>query len=313
VVIGDGWYAALVPSLTGIDETRWAFVPRGPLRGLVLGLLSVRADRVFLIRHDPGWRALLAFRAVFGVRRKLVALHFIEPRPVAGWRGRLDRWATRRALCAGQALTAAESGALARRYGLPAERFPHVPFALRRETGTPPAGERDLVIAAGRAGCDWPTLFAAAHGSDWPLVVVCGAHDADEVRRLGDADVRVDLPGAEVRELLRRAAVSVIAMRDTGAAQGHVRLADAVDAGAAIVVSDVAAVREYVDPGVTALVVAPGDAAALREAVERVLGDAALRARLAEAALAHAARRTWADYLEAVAALVLSPARDRAR
>jgi glycosyltransferase involved in cell wall biosynthesis len=313
VVIGDGWYAALVASLTGIDETRWAFVPRGPLRGVVLGLLSIRADRVFLIRHDPGWRALLALRALFGVRRKLVALHFIEPRPVAGWRGRLDRWATRRAVLAGQALTSAEAAALARRYDLPRERFPHVPFALRRETGTPPAGQRDLVVAAGRAGCDWPTLFAAADGAGWPLVAVCGPHDAEEVRRLGGADVRVDLPGAEVRDLLRRAAVSVIAMRDTGAAQGHVRLADAVDAGAAIVVSDVAAVREYVEPGVTALVVAPGDAAALRADVERLLGDPALRARLTQAALDHAARRPWDAYLASVAALVLSPARDRAR
>ena len=310
-MIGDGWYAALVPALTGVDDTRWRRVPRGPWRGLVLGLLSVRADRVFLIRHDPGWRALLAFRALFGRRRKLVALHFIEPRPVQGWRGRLDRWATRRALLAGQALTEAEAELLARRYDLPRARFPCVPFALRREEGTPPDGARDLVVAAGRAGCDWPTLRAAAEGADWPLVVVCGAHDAEATA--GFADVRVDLPGDEVRALLRRAAVSVIAMRDTGAAQGHVRLADAVDAGAAIVATDVGALRGYVVPGETALLVPEGDAAALRAAVDGLLADPGRRAALRDAALAHAARRPWPAYLADVEALVLSPARGRSR
>lgn len=317
VVIGDGWYAALVSSLTGVDGTRWRRVPRGPWRGLLLGLLSVRADRVFLIRHDPGWRALLAFRALFGVRRKLVALHFIEPRPVRGWRGRLDRWATRRALLAGQALTEAESERLAQRYDLPRERFPFVPFALRREEGEPPEGERDLVVAAGRAGCDWETVFAAAQDAGWPLTVVCGAHDAERVRalaaRAAAPAVLVDVPGDEVRALLRRAVVSLIALRDTGAAQGHVRLADAVDAGAAIVATDVAALRGYVVPGETALLVAQGDPAALRAAVDALLADGDRRRALRDAALAHAAQRPWPVYLTEIEALVLSRARGRSR
>lgn len=316
--IGDGWYAALLPRLPGLEETWAGRLPvwlrrSGPLRGVLLALLSIRSERVVLIRHDPGWRMLLGLRAVFGRRRKLVVLHFIEPRSLRGLRGALDRWATRRALLVGQALTTAEREALAQRYELPRNRFAHVPFALRRSDEPAPRGERDLVVAAGRAECDWPTLLTAAEGAGWPLVVVCSAGDAPQVRALaGTAEVRVDVPGDEVRGLLRRAAVTVIAMRDSGAAQGHVRLADAVDAGAAIVATDVAALRGYAVHEETAVLVPEGDAPALRAAIDRLLADPAERDRLAEAAFTRAAGRTWADYLAAVEALAFSPAPARA-
>lgn len=318
--IADGWYAELIGALPRpedvVSDRLARLLPRrGPLRGAVLALLSTRADRVALIRHDPGWRSLLALRALFGRRRKLVALHFIEPRPVRGLRGRADRWATRRALACGHVLTAAERDAQARRYGLPAERFAHVPFALRRADALPPA-DREGVLAAGRAECDWETLFAAARGAGWSLVVVCSAADLPTVERLngdGIATVHSELPRDGTRALLRGAAVAVIAMRDSGAAQGHVRLMEAVDAGAAVVATAVAALEGYASDGETALLVPEGDARALRSAVDRLLEDGRERDRLRTNAFERAGAWTWTDYLAAIERLVISaePARSR--
>lgn len=66
-------------------------------------------------------------------------------------------------------------------------------------------------------------------------------------------------------------------------------LLEASAAGLAIVATDQAGCREVVEDGVSGLLVPPGDPAALRAALERVAGDAPLRARLGERARARIA------------------------
>jgi hypothetical protein len=324
-VIVDGWYGWLIPGLPRLDDrlTRLpAPVARaaarvGPLRGVLLFVASVRRDAVAMIRAERGWRSLLLLRALLGRRRKLVALHFLmHPRRRSGL-GRLvdrawdpvDRWAVRRALLVGQCLTAGERGAALERYGLDAERLVHLPFSWRRSaTGEPsplPAG--GPVVVAGRAGCDWATLFAAAAGASWPLTVICSAADRPAVDRLnagGRATVLSEAPAEAVQGLLRGASACAIALEERPLSQGQIRLMEAVEAGAPVVASDVAGLEGYVADGETALLVAPGDAAALRDALDRLLGDRELAERLRQAAWRRAGRWTAADYLSAVEELV---------
>jgi glycosyltransferase involved in cell wall biosynthesis len=329
-VLADGWYGWVVEGfvpLTDLIERwprRWrdAVGRTGALRGAVLFLFSIGYDRVVVIRNDPGWRSLLLLRAVFGRRHKLVAAHFIDHGPRRRWRGRLidlawrpvDRWATRRALAVGQVLSVSEAELYARRFGVGADRFALVPFAWRMTVAGAPfpsrraPGERIAVrvISAGRAGCDWPVLFAAARGADWQLTVVCAGHDLDEVLRLnagGPARVLVDISHDDARALLRESDVSVIAMLDGELSHGHVRCCDAVDAGAAIVASRVRSLEGYVEDGETALLVPPRDPAALRLAVDRLVDDPELRVRLARSGFERAERWTWDDYLRAIDAL----------
>ena len=60
--------------------------------------------------------------------------------------------------------------------------------------------------------------------------------------------------------------------------------------GKAIVASDRPVLHDYVDDGVEALLVPPGDEAALRAALERVLGDRELAGALGAAARARVER-----------------------
>ena len=360
-VLADGWYGWVVQGfvpLTDLIERwprRWrdAVGRTGALRGLVLFVYSASFDTVAVIRTDPGWRSLLLLRALFGRRRKLVALHFIDhARRRSGggavvdlvWQP-IDRWATRRALLAGQVLSKGEAELYAGRFGVEVERFRLIPFAWRmselgaalpqrargsaepqasRGSAEPQMGSvgsaEPRVIAAGRAGCDWPTLFAAArraaqdaargNGAAWELTVVCGDHDLSEVLRLNTArggrplaSIRVDIPHEDARALLRDSDIAVLAMHPGELSHGHVRLCDSIDAGVAVVASGVASLDGYVIDGETALLVPPGDADALCTAVDRLRADPALRHRLATVAFERAAGWTWDAYLEAIDAL----------
>lgn len=225
-VLADGWYGWLIPGFRALADLteRWpaplqAWMLRfGWLRALVLFAASVEYDAVATIRTDRGWRSLLLLRAVLGRRRKLVALHFIDhPDRAAGigrrvdrvWRP-IDRWATRRALLAAQVLSGWEVERYAHAFGVEPERFSYVPFAWRMAApGAPgpdrlPTSSRSLVVASGRAFCDWPTLFEAARPASWPLLVICGGHDRAAVDRLnahGRATVVSDISPERAREL----------------------------------------------------------------------------------------------------------------
>jgi hypothetical protein len=322
----DTWYGSLVPGVESFPE--WMNELPGPLRRLGWRLGAVRGALMFaastrhevfaMIRTDPGWRSLLLLRALLGRRRKLVALQFIhhagERRGAGRWVDRawapVDRWATRRALRFGQVLTAREREAYAEAYGMAPERFVLVPWPRRTEpvpgAGAKPAAP-DLVVCGGRAFCDWPTLFAAARGSSWRLTVVCTAADLAEVQRLNRpavAKVRCDLPPEEWLALLVGAAVAVVCVHEAGVSQCHVRIQQANDAAVPVVATATASLDGYVLPGETALTVAPEEPAALREAVDRVLAEPALRARLRDRAAEHS--REWAGpaYLQAISDLI---------
>jgi glycosyltransferase involved in cell wall biosynthesis len=127
--------------------------------------------------------------------------------------------------------------------------------------------------------------------------------------RLGIAD-RITFTGmvepARVARFLRQADVlglpnpaSAISTRFTS----PLKLFEYMAAGRPIVASDLPSIREVLHHEVDALLVPPGDPAALAAAIERLITDPALSARLAAAALAAAPAYSWdrrAERLEAL-------------
>jgi glycosyltransferase involved in cell wall biosynthesis len=114
-------------------------------------------------------------------------------------------------------------------------------------------------------------------------------------------DVAPRLAGATVLALPNPA--SAISTRFTS----PLKLFEYMAAGRPIVASDLPAIREVLHPDVDALLVPPGDAAAMAEAIRRLVGDPALAARLASAARAAVTDYGWdrrAERLESLLAAV---------
>ena len=104
---------------------------------------------------------------------------------------------------------------------------------------------------------------------------------------------RVALVGAKPQEVVRAALddAAVFVMPSVTTPEGNqdgipVALMEAMATGAAVVSTRVSGIPELVHDGRNGLVVAPGDAVALADALEHLLGDAALRRELGRAARA---------------------------
>jgi glycosyltransferase involved in cell wall biosynthesis len=197
--------------------------------------------------------------------------------------------------------------------GAPLEEFAPVPreraLAVRRELGL---AEDALVVGTiGRLNAQKGHRFlldaAALLLPRRPGARVLVAGDGDlmgELRRqaaaLGIAG-KVVFAGhrTDVPDLLGALDVVCISSLYEGT---PLALFEAMAAGKAIVSTSVDGCREVLEDGVTGVLVPPADAAALADGLERVLGDAALRAALGRQALAASRRydvRTCVDAMQA--------------
>ena len=132
---------------------------------------------------------------------------------------------------------------------------------------------------------------------------LAGERDAERVRAAVAARgllARAEMPGTvpltRVREELARAAVVVVPVLRTAMTERHtspLKAFEAMAAGRPLVASDLPSSREVLRDGETALLVPPGDARALADALRRLLADRALAARLAEGAWREAAAYSW--------------------
>lgn len=155
-------------------------------------------------------------------------------------------------------------------------------------------------------------LLAEAHrrmATAVPLVVI-GSPRADTPALLGTAErpviLRKGVPHDQIMAAFAAAAVVAVPSR-WPEPQGLVAV-EAMASGVPVVASRVGGLSEVVVPGTTGLLVAPGDAGELADAIDRLLTDPALRAQMGAAGAARAV-----DYMACSVVRLVTDAYDRAR
>ena len=142
-------------------------------------------------------------------------------------------------------------------------------------------------------------LYALRDRADWELIVVgdgdlrAGYEQQAQALGLGE---RVRFLGkcvGESAKLYRESDVFVFPSVDRSEAFGLVAL-EAMASGTAVIASDLDGVRFVVEDGRTGILVPPGDASALAEAIVALLDDPAQRVRMGEQGRARAEELfTW--------------------
>lgn len=171
------------------------------------------------------------------------------------------------------------------------------------------------VFAGGNSLRDYAPLIAAAPHIGAPVDIATTAVTRAELGATVPANLTIGPhPQAEYDAMLRAAAVVVVPLLARGdRSSGQTTYVNAMARGKAIVVTDTPGVRDYIQDGETGLIVAPGDAGAMAQAVRRLLQDPAERARIGQRAREHALSQfTLTHYatrlLEVVDETLASPA-----
>jgi hypothetical protein len=215
-------------------------------------------------------------------------LNLIRRRAGAGRRIVLDRslCACARVICLGESQRDELVDA-----GLPPELLEVVPLPVDARFFTPTVvdvREASVLTVGKDLARDYATFLDAVVGLGVPVELgvhprnLQGLHLPEGARARWASSI-------ELRELYASAGCVVLPQRVDGHPYGSeggglTALLEAMAMGKAIVASERGVLRDYVTDGVDALIVPPEDPAALRAAIERVLGDHELAQRLGHAA-----------------------------
>jgi glycosyltransferase involved in cell wall biosynthesis len=190
---------------------------------------------------------------------------------------------------------------LAEHLGLDDDRLRYIPFGVDDDTFTPTGeGDGNYILVVGRdSGRDWPTLFSALEGIDLPVKLCCRPRDIAGLRVPAGVDVLGYVDRTLYRHLLGRARVVAIAAKPLLYPSGQSVLLEAMAMARAVVVTGTPALADYATDGVTALVVPPGDAAALHRRIAEAVDNEDLRTHLGHNARevverSFSARTMWA-------------------
>lgn len=190
--------------------------------------------------------------------------------------------------------------------GFAEEAVEAIPFGFAPEMYpmADPASRDDSLAAIGSdRGRDYPTLLTAMREVGGTLDLYCRE---DNIRGQSlPANVRFHgtVPYDEYRRLLRTVGMVAIPTRELAYPTGQTVALEAAGTGAAIVLTDTPAMREYFSDR-TAVMIPPGDASGWRDALSALATDATRRAELGRRASDHVhSRFTYIKMWERIDAL----------
>jgi glycosyltransferase involved in cell wall biosynthesis len=160
-------------------------------------------------------------------------------------------------------------------FGIAPERIDMLHWAVKPpQAEGPPLHDGPYLCALGSQARDYRTLFdamrlvPAAH-----LVIVVAKENLLGLQVPPNVTVYTEIPFSKAMNVLRHSAFMALPLRDAAVPCGHVTAVAAMHMGRAVIATDSAGLRDYVNPDVNALLCGSGDSRAWAAAIERLLDN----------------------------------------
>ena len=159
----------------------------------------------------------------------------------------------------------------AHRLSLPEERLRFLPFHTNIVDPRMTEGSGGYILSAGRTGRDFETLAHAVEGLGVKVVVVGDRRLVEGIPFPPNVDVRTDVPYREYLDLLYGCSLVVVPLKRVVKSTGQVVFLEAMALGKPVVATATTGTEDYIEHGVTGVLVPPEDREALRKALSEFL------------------------------------------
>ena len=157
------------------------------------------------------------------------------------------------------------------------------------DSSTTPVETTPYLCAVGGEGRDYTTLVEAMRDlPDHRLAIVTRPANIKGLDLPSNVSLRTNIPLAEVWNLIANAKLMVLPLHDSEVPCGHTTLISAMQLETPCIVTESAAMTDYIDDEATGLTCPPGDPEALARTIERLWDDEELSTRLTRTARAFA-------------------------
>ena len=207
---------------------------------------------------------------------KLVILNFCPRGPVASL-PRVMEWGLS-AVDFLTCLSRSDMALMQERYHIPDSRIGLLAFPStsrddqwrRLRTQTSPG---NYVLASGRSFRDYGTLLRAVEGLNVPVRILARQFNMPRIPIPSNVEFSELLPLNQYYAAMLAARIVVVPLVRLEHSAGESHVVDAMAAGKPIVVTDSPSIRDYVQHGENGLLVPPGDANAMRRAIQHLLDN----------------------------------------
>lgn len=181
---------------------------------------------------------------------------------------------------------------------LPTDRIFFAPLGVDTDYFSPPndfeSRDRNLCLIVGSNYRDYPTLrgvveLMAYLRPETQFVAVTSPRNFNRIGKHPNLSLRTGIPESELRDLYRSAALMIMPLYD---ATANNAILEGLACGTPIVVSDVGAIRDYVNPE-CALLIPPENAKAMAKIALDILDEPQERKNLSKKARLQALKLSW--------------------
>ncbi len=168
---------------------------------------------------------------------------------------------------------------------LPRDRFVYVPFT--EEMVAPEFAEDDadpFILAMGTANRDYATMVEAVSDLGLRTVIIAGPRAIDAASVPPNVTVLSGLTLAACHALCQKARINVVPLDTDDTASGQVTVRYAMMFGKAVIATTSIGTEDYIEDGVTGLLVPPRDAPAMAAAIKALWNNTAERHAMGQAA-----------------------------